>query len=62
MRAAYDDLGASDKVLIDLGCSSHNAMWESNHLMMFNASLEWLTDGTVGGTRNGVVKLGYPKS
>ena len=29
---------------------------------MFKASLEWLTNGTVGGTRNGVVKLGYPKS
>ncbi len=53
VKAAYDDLGATDKVLIDLGCSSHNAMWEANHLTMFNASLEWLTNGTVGGTRNG---------
>jgi pimeloyl-ACP methyl ester carboxylesterase len=62
VRAAYDDLGAADKVLIDLGCSSHNAMWETNHLTMFNASLEWLTNGTVGGARNGVIRLGYPKS
>src|SRR5262245_13493051 len=62
VRTAYDDIGASDKVLIDLGCSSHNAMWESNHTIMFNASLEWLKEGTVGGSRNGVVKLGYPKS
>lgn len=60
VKAAYDDLGATDKVLIDLGCSSHNAMWETNHLAMFNASLEWLTNGTVGGTRNGVIRLGYP--
>lgn len=62
VRAAYDDLGATDKVLVDLGCASHNAMWESNHLTMFNASLEWLTNGTVGGTPNGVIRLGYPKS
>ena len=62
VRAAYDDLGATDKVLIDLGCASHNAMWETNHLVMFSASLEWLKDGTVGGARSGVVKLGYPKS
>jgi pimeloyl-ACP methyl ester carboxylesterase len=62
VRAAYDDIGATDKVLIDLGCSSHNAMWETNHLVMFSASLEWLKDGTVGGTRNGVLKLGFPKS
>ena len=62
VRAAYDDLGAADKVLIDLGCSSHNAMWETNHLIMFNASIEWLKDGSVGGTRNGVLRLGFPKS
>jgi pimeloyl-ACP methyl ester carboxylesterase len=62
VQAAYADLGAADKVLIDLGCSSHNAMWEANHLLMFKASLDWLTTGTVDGKRSGVVKLGYPKS
>ena len=62
VRAAFDDLGAADKVLVDLGCASHNAMWESNHTLMFAASLEWLTKGTVNGTRNGVVRMGYPKS
>jgi pimeloyl-ACP methyl ester carboxylesterase len=61
VRAAYDDLGATDKVLIDLGCASHNAMWEKSHIVMFNASLEWLTRGTVGDARNGVIRLGYPK-
>ena len=60
VRAMYDDIGSSEKVMIDLGCSSHNAMWESNHMIMFNASLEWLKDGKVGGTGNGVLKLGYP--
>jgi len=62
VRAAYDDAGAADKVLIDLGCSSHNAMWETNHNIMFNASLEWLTLGTVSNMKTGVLKLGYPKS
>ncbi len=62
VKAAYADLGATDKVLVDLGCSSHNAMWETNHLLMFKASLDWLTSGAVGGVRNGVVTLGYPKS
>jgi pimeloyl-ACP methyl ester carboxylesterase len=62
VKAAFDDLGAPDKVLVDLGCASHNAMWESNHMLMFAASLEWLTKGTVDGTRNGVVRMGYPKS
>jgi len=55
----YEDLGSEHKVLIDLGCSSHNAMWERNHLLLFRASLEWLTAETVEGMKTGVVKLGY---
>jgi hypothetical protein len=27
---------------------------------MFNASLEWLTKGTVNGKPSGIVKMGYP--
>jgi len=59
VKLAYDDHGATDKVLVDLACSSHNAMWEKNHLLMFAASLEWLTKGAVGEQKSGVVKLGY---
>ena len=59
VRAAYDDIGATDKVFVDLACSSHNAMWERNHLLMFSASLQWLTSGAVGETRSGVIRLGY---
>jgi fermentation-respiration switch protein FrsA (DUF1100 family) len=59
VRPLYDDLGAGQKVLVDLACSSHNAMWEKNHLLMFGASLDWLTKGAVGESKQGVVKLGY---
>ncbi len=59
VRAAFDDLGATDKVLVDLACSSHNAMWEKNHLLMFAASLEWLTKGAVGEQKTGIIRLGY---
>lgn len=55
----YEDLGAEQKVLLDLGCASHNAMWESNAPLLFDASLQWLRDGTVDGTASGVVKKGY---
>ncbi len=55
----FEDLGAENKVLLDLGCSSHNAMWETQHLVLFRASLEWLTQGTVEGQASGVVALGY---
>jgi len=60
VRPLYDDLGSSAKVLIDLGCASHNAMWEKNRLLMFKASLDWLTTGTVGDAKSGIIRMGYP--
>ena len=59
VRELYADLGAREKVFIDLACSSHNAMGERNHLLLFRASLEWLTRGTVNGMKTGMLKLGY---
>jgi hypothetical protein len=34
-------------------------MWEKNHLMLFKASLDWLTTGKVDGKSQGQIKLGY---
>jgi pimeloyl-ACP methyl ester carboxylesterase len=59
VRELYADVASSEKVFVDLACSSHNAMWERNHLLLFRASLEWLTQGTVNGTKTGMLKLGY---
>jgi len=59
VREYYADLGAPEKVFVDLGCSSHNAMWERNHLLLFQASLEWFQQGTVNGSKTGMLKLGY---
>jgi pimeloyl-ACP methyl ester carboxylesterase len=55
----YADLASTQKVMIDLGCSSHNAMWERNHTLLFRASLEWLDKGTVNGMQQGVIKMGH---
>jgi pimeloyl-ACP methyl ester carboxylesterase len=59
VKELYEDLGASQKVFVNLACSSHNAMWEKNHLLLFRASLEWLTKGTVNGQEKGMVPLGF---
>jgi len=59
VRELYADYGADQKVLIDLGCASHRAMWEHVHGPMFEASLEWLQSGTVNGESSGVVRMGY---
>ena len=59
VRELYADLGSPQKVFVDLACSSHNAMWEKNHLLLFQASLEWLTKSTVEGKQEGMLRLGY---
>jgi len=59
VRDLYTDLGAPQKIFVDLACSSHNAMWEKNHLLLFQASLEWLTKGTVNGAKEGMLRMGY---
>lgn len=55
----HADLGSPEKVLVDLACASHNALWERVHGLLFEASREWLQTGSVKGTKTGVVKLGY---
>jgi pimeloyl-ACP methyl ester carboxylesterase len=59
VRELYTDLGSRQKVFVDLACSSHNALWEKNHLLLFKASLEWLTQGSVQGKQEGMLRLGY---
>jgi pimeloyl-ACP methyl ester carboxylesterase len=53
------DYGAKEKILLDLACSSHNALWERNHLLLFRASVEWLSTGALNGAREGTVRIGY---
>lgn len=59
VRELYADLGSPNKVFIDLACSSHNVIYEKNHLLLFKASLEWLTKGTVEGKQQGMLRMGY---
>jgi len=59
VRDLYADLGAREKVFVDLNCSSHYPLWEKNRLLLFRASLEWLTRGSVNGTKEGTLRLGY---
>jgi pimeloyl-ACP methyl ester carboxylesterase len=59
VREFYDDLGSQNKVLVDLACSSHNAMWEKNRGLLFKSTIDWLRDGKVNGTDRGVVRMGY---
>ncbi|MEO8482859.1 MAG: alpha/beta fold hydrolase [Acidobacteriota bacterium] len=59
VRELHAALGSAEKVSVDLACSSHNAMWELNHTLMFKASREWLLQGSVNAQKQGIVKVGY---
>jgi pimeloyl-ACP methyl ester carboxylesterase len=60
VRNLYADIGSKQKVFIDLACSSHNAMWEKNHGLLFQSSLEWLVQSSIKGKQEGMLRLGYP--
>jgi pimeloyl-ACP methyl ester carboxylesterase len=59
VRQLYADLASPQKVFIDLACSSHNAMWEKNRRLLFQATVDWLTTGKVDGVDSGMLKKGY---
>jgi alpha-beta hydrolase superfamily lysophospholipase len=59
VRELYDDIGAKEKVIVDLACASHAAMWDKARTSMFAASAEWLEKGTVNGMPSGAIRMGY---
>ena len=54
-----DDLGSSSKVFLSVACATHFVVWEKQRHVLYRASLEWLTAGTVNGAKDGTVRLGY---
>jgi len=57
IRAAYLDLGTPNKVYLSMPCTSHFALWETRHLTLFHASLEWLRDAAVNGQAMGELRI-----
>ena len=54
-----DLTGTDSKVLVTMACATHFAVWEaSQYKFMHRASLEWLSDGTYRGRRNGTFQVG----
>lgn len=58
VRELYEDLGSPSKVLVEMACSSHNAMWEAHRAKLYDATVQWLRDGRLNGSSTGVVRLG----
>jgi esterase/lipase len=53
VREMYADLGAEQKVLLEMHCSSHNAMWERDAEALFEATYQWLSTTTYMGQSSG---------
>ncbi|HEX5420068.1 MAG TPA: alpha/beta hydrolase [Gammaproteobacteria bacterium] len=56
----YGDLTrAPNKVLVEMACATHFAVWEAaEHKLMHEASKEWLQSGEFRGRKNGQVSVG----
>jgi pimeloyl-ACP methyl ester carboxylesterase len=45
-RDLFADLGTDQKVFVSVACASHNLVWENQHMILLQASREWLREGT----------------
>ena len=48
-----DLISAPNKVFVHIACSAHQTVWENQHMILLNASVEWLKQGTYQGYFNG---------
>ena len=53
-RTVYDAAGSTSKVFAKVACGSHFMLWEKQHVVLHQASLEWLRDGKLQGATKGV--------
>jgi pimeloyl-ACP methyl ester carboxylesterase len=57
VREFHADLGASNKLLLEMPCASHNAMWEKDAQLLFEASRQWLLGAQWQGQSSGTLVL-----
>lgn len=55
IRNLYADYGAAEKVYLEMTCSSHNAMWEKDAQLLFDATYQWLNSTTYNGVSSGML-------
>jgi pimeloyl-ACP methyl ester carboxylesterase len=57
-RNLFSDLGTTNKVFLEMACTSHYAIWETRSPILHQASLDWLLHGSIGGMQRGSLRLG----
>ena len=58
-RTVYEQIASKEKVFLDVACASHFLVWEKQHKVLHESSLEWLRDGQVKGVKNGEFRVDY---
>jgi pimeloyl-ACP methyl ester carboxylesterase len=58
VRELHTDLGSQHKVLLEMACSSHYIPWEASHNLLFEASADWLLNGSLSGAVEGTFRRG----
>ena len=56
VTSLYADLGTNQdtsKVFVHVACAAHQLVWENRHLILLQASAEWLRHGTFAGRATG---------
>ncbi len=56
VKNLYNDYGGQ-KLYLEMSCSSHNAMWESDAEQLFEATYQWLTTNSYNGMDSGMLVL-----
>jgi pimeloyl-ACP methyl ester carboxylesterase len=52
----FDDLGASEKVFLDIAGGTHFMNWEKQRRVLHKASIDWLKNGSLGGAKTGTFR------
>jgi pimeloyl-ACP methyl ester carboxylesterase len=50
----YASLGSERKVYATVACGTHNLVWETPHMVLLDASVEWLRSGRFHGETSGM--------
>lgn len=56
-RTVYEQIASKEKVFLDVACASHFMVWEKQHKVLHESSLEWLRDGQVKGVKRGEFRV-----
>ncbi len=58
VRDLFQDLGAEQKVFLELACTSHGAQSQSHYKIVQDASIDWLLNGSLDGQTSGSLRKG----